>query len=121
MTCNARHAQGDGQGCQLDEGHNGMHWDNMMGHFWSPGDNKEIRRAEQKIIVDTSITEHNKSKCRPEGSVCNCVAGLCPKPAHTFGEGHYCDLLLFHTGPHHCRCCDLEFTADIPAWTYRHI
>ena len=119
--CNARSEFGGAAKCQLEVGHKGLHWDNIIGHFYSKDDNRIERDSESEAIRLKSMQEYNKSLLRDEGSVCNCSAGLCPKFEHTFGEGHYCDLPIFHEGEHHCRCCDNTFNSDsVIPWTYQH-
>lgn len=48
-------------------------------------------------------------------SPCFVTAGICPKPARTYGEPHYCDLIHGHEGwpfdAHHCRQCGTTFNA----------
>jgi hypothetical protein len=44
------------------------------------------------------------------------IAGICPKPARTWGEPHYCKDKFPHGGPHICRACGMEFWAENVRW-----
>ena len=49
---------------------------------------------------------------------CIVTAGICPKPAHTFGEPHYCLQDDWrHEGLHTCRQCGMAFNANsVSGW-----
>jgi hypothetical protein len=119
--CKARYEFGGAGECTLDANHKGRHWCSIEGTFYSKDDDRHQRDLESEEIKQKSITQHNKFLQRPEGEPCNCSAGICSKPEYTYGEGHYCDLPIFHEGEHHCRRCDKEFNSNsMPAYIYQH-
>lgn len=119
--CKARHEFGGAGECTLDINHKGQHWYSIHGHFYAKDDDRAQRDIESSEIRQKKIDAHNKSLHRPDGSPCSCSAGLCPKFEYTYGEGHYCDLPIFHEGEHHCRRCDKTFNSDsIAPWVYQH-